>query len=84
MVKSWYLCAMKGFVTFLLVFLGSDLFAQCAMCKAQLESSDLETGSGINDGIFFLMIIPYILLMLLVVIFFNGRIRSSFIRFFNS
>ena len=54
------------------------------MCKAQLESGDLEKGSGINDGIFFLMIIPYVLLTLLVVVFFNGRIRTSFKRFFNS
>jgi len=74
----------KSFVTIICLVLSSEIFSQCAMCKAQLESGDREIGSGINDGIIFLMIIPYVLLTLLVVIFFNGRIRSSFKNFFNS
>ena len=42
-----------------------DLEAQCAMCKANLESNMQEGGSigkGINKGILYLMTIPYILL----------------------
>lgn len=43
-----------------------NLFSQCAMCKAAAES-DLENNpnsvaKGINDGILFLMVIPYILM----------------------
>ncbi len=40
-------------------------FSQCAMCKAVVES-DLEnggtTGSGINNGIIYLILIPYALI----------------------
>ncbi|AJR03184.1 membrane protein [Siansivirga zeaxanthinifaciens] len=36
--------------------------AQCAMCRAVLESSEGKTAAeGINDGIVYLMAIPYIL-----------------------
>ncbi|GAB4248666.1 MAG: hypothetical protein Kow0079_00930 [Vicingaceae bacterium] len=55
-----------------LLFIGLCLFvsidialAQCAMCKAVVES-DLQggnsTGTGINNGIIYLMLIPYLLL----------------------
>jgi heme/copper-type cytochrome/quinol oxidase subunit 2 len=37
-------------------------FAQCAMCRAALESSGNKTKvEAVNDGIVFLMAIPYIL-----------------------
>ncbi|MGR7812457.1 hypothetical protein [Lacinutrix undariae] len=36
--------------------------SQCAMCRAVLESEEgLSTAKGINDGIVYLMAIPYIL-----------------------
>ena len=55
--------------------------AQCAMCKAQLESNDGEVGGGINSGILYLMVIPYLLLTALALVFFKGRIRSSLRKF---
>ena len=51
----------------LVFFLFSFLFfletnAQCAMCRAVLESEGNKTvAEGINDGIVYLMAIPYIL-----------------------
>lgn len=37
--------------------------AQCAMCRAVLESQEgQEAAKGINDGIVYLMIIPYLLM----------------------
>jgi hypothetical protein len=37
--------------------------AQCAMCRAVLESEEGQnTAKGINNGIIYLMIIPYILI----------------------
>ncbi len=37
--------------------------AQCAMCRAVLENEDGQnTAKGINDGIIYLMLIPYILI----------------------
>jgi hypothetical protein len=39
-----------------------DTNAQCAMCRAVLESeADQSTAEGVNDGIMYLMTIPYIL-----------------------
>ncbi|MEM6719125.1 MAG: hypothetical protein AAF611_07425 [Bacteroidota bacterium] len=36
--------------------------AQCAMCRAVLESeADLSQAKGVNNGIVYLMAIPYIL-----------------------
>jgi hypothetical protein len=44
-----------------LLFLG-EASAQCSMCRAVLESGDLqETAKGINNGIIYLMAIPYLL-----------------------
>ncbi|MBO0591836.1 hypothetical protein I2486_10500 [Cellulophaga sp. E16_2] len=47
----------------LLLFLAPNLAdAQCAMCRAVLESEEgMTTAKGINDGIVYLMAIPYIL-----------------------
>lgn len=40
------------------------LLAQCAMCKAVVES-DVGLAKGVNDGILYLMAIPYILLIVI-------------------
>lgn len=49
------------FFGFFLIFF-SEISAQCAMCRAVLESgSDTSTAEGINNGIVYLMAIPYIL-----------------------
>lgn len=52
-----------------LLFLLFSLFfflktnAQCAMCRAVLESEEgQEAAKGINDGIIYLMAIPYLLI----------------------
>ena len=37
--------------------------AQCAMCRAVLESEESQiTAKGINNGIVYLMVIPYVLI----------------------
>ncbi len=35
--------------------------AQCAMCKAVVESGDAKMAEGLNTGIIYLMAFPYIL-----------------------
>lgn len=36
--------------------------AQCAMCRAVVESqADVETAQGLNNGIVYLMALPYVL-----------------------
>ncbi|MUU79234.1 hypothetical protein [Winogradskyella endarachnes] len=49
------------FLLFVLV-VSMHVNAQCAMCRAVLESGENQSAAeGINDGIMFLMAIPYIL-----------------------
>ena len=56
--------SMKKKILFLLFtfYFSVDMDAQCAMCRAVLESEGSQsTAEGINDGIMFLMAVPYIL-----------------------
>lgn len=52
--------------TFLLsLFFALDASAQCAMCKAVAETSTgagASAATGLNNGILYLMIFPYLLL----------------------
>lgn len=52
------------FLIFLVLFLLPEFAeAQCSMCRAVLESeADQSAAKGINDGILYLMIFPYILI----------------------
>lgn len=44
------------------LFFGISAEAQCAMCRASLESTgDTTQVEAVNDGIVYLMIIPYVL-----------------------
>ncbi|PCJ26817.1 MAG: hypothetical protein COA97_05340 [Flavobacteriales bacterium] len=53
--------AVKKIVLFLvLISIELSVYAQCAMCKAVVESSG--AGEEINNGIIYLMFIPYILI----------------------
>ena len=48
-------------VLFFLIFF-NETNGQCSMCRAALQSSDShETAKGINNGIIYLMSIPYLL-----------------------
>lgn len=48
---------------FLLLFVAVPAEAQCAMCRAVLESEEKSgTAEGINNGIIYLMIFPYLLI----------------------
>ena len=51
------------FILFFLVLLTPmDVEAQCAMCRAVLESESTgKAAEGINNGIVYLMAVPYVL-----------------------
>ncbi|MGB8704736.1 MAG: hypothetical protein WCD31_06885 [Gillisia sp.] len=50
------------FIIALLFILPSMANAQCAMCRAVLESQDSHSvAAGVNNGILYLMIFPYVL-----------------------
>ena len=70
------------FSTIAVLFLTIDINAQCAMCKAvvetNLESGDTK-GMGLNNGILYLMAIPYIAAIVFAVLYYiqNKRSKSS-------
>ena len=78
-------------VLFVLFLYNTSIMAQCAMCRVS-ASSDLEGGGsfaqGLNTGIFYLMAIPYIILMLGGYFFFrepiDARIREWKTKHFGS
>ena len=55
-------------------------FSQCAMCKAvveaNLESGDTK-GAGLNDGILFLMSMPYIAVFLFALFFYLQKRKTQ-------
>jgi hypothetical protein len=53
------------FFVFAALFFAIESNAQCAMCKAVVESGDKEMAEGINSGITYLMLFPYLLVGLL-------------------
>jgi uncharacterized membrane protein len=53
-----------NFLIGICVFLvGISSNAQCAMCRASLQGNEnIEKAAAVNDGIVYLMIIPYVLI----------------------
>jgi len=74
-------------VIILFAFISLDADAQCAMCKAVAESATDEHGNhsagGINNGIIYMMGIPYLLLGFLALVFFREKI-GNFLKEFRS
>lgn len=67
-----------------IVFLLTTLVfqAQCAMCKANAENASRENasvGEELNDGIIYLMLMPYLMLAVVVMVFYRKKIMA-FIR----
>lgn len=61
--SSYWRCSLFNDFTILRMNLMVYLLdLQCAMCRAVLESgADQKTAESLNDGIVYLMIIPYVL-----------------------
>lgn len=66
------------YLVVLLLLCSIPVEAQCAMCRAVLESEEgQKTAKGINDGIVYLMIIPYVLIALVGYFVFKGKKKSA-------
>ncbi|MGB0891879.1 MAG: hypothetical protein ACPGUU_05965 [Flavobacteriaceae bacterium] len=52
-------------VVLALFFSIENSIAQCAMCKAVVENGNETMAEGVNDGITYLMVFPYLLVGLL-------------------
>lgn len=59
----------------LLMISASTTFAQCAMCRATVSSNLSEgrgmIGTGLNFGIVYLLVMPYLLVATLIYIYFK-------------
>jgi hypothetical protein len=62
------------------VFFDTDVMAQCAMCKKNVETN-LQTGGtvgkNINKGILYLMAVPYLLVGSIAFVFFRKQISEK-------
>lgn len=47
--------------------------AQCAMCKAVIESGETGIAEGVNNGITYLMVFPYILVGILLFVLYRYK-----------
>lgn len=58
-----------GFLSFLGFLIHSASFAQCAMCRASVENNvsngDTSVAAGLNLGIMYLFVMPYLIAMVL-------------------
>jgi len=66
---------------FSLVFISTDLLAQCPMCKTSLEEArknGSQVGSSLNMGILYLLALPYTVATVFGIIWYkNFRSRKS-------
>ena len=51
--------------------------AQCAMCKAVVESGDSSFAKGINNGILYLMAMPYLLLIVAALVYYKHFLKKK-------
>lgn len=61
----------------LLMFFTQKSIAQCAMCKAVVEGGQQNMAEGVNSGITYLMIFPYILVGILAYFLFKNRKKQK-------
>ncbi|PQJ79490.1 hypothetical protein BTO18_10035 [Polaribacter porphyrae] len=50
---------------FMFIIFIKPAYSQCAMCKAVVENGDVSMAEGVNNGITYLMVFPYILIGIL-------------------
>ena len=67
---------MLGYFT-LVLFISNFSYSQCAMCKAVVENGDVSMAEGINNGITYLMVFPYLLIGVLfyVIYRYNKKVK---------
>ena len=65
----------KKIILFLVLsfFTLRNAFSQCAMCKAVVENGDVDMAEGVNNGITYLMVFPYLLIGFLFFVIYRYR-----------
>lgn len=65
---------LKQTIVFLFVVLIANIGnTQCAMCKAVIESGETGMAEGVNNGITYLMVFPYILVGVLLFVLYRYK-----------
>lgn len=81
MMKSIFkIIGLSIFIFLLVMLLNVDLVAQCPMCKMSAESNMKNGGSagaGLNKGILYILLMPYILVSSLAFLWWKNRRRLS-------
>ena len=52
-------------------------FSQCAMCKAVVENGDVSIAEGVNNGITYLMVFPYLLIGVLFYVIYRYKKKAK-------
>jgi heme/copper-type cytochrome/quinol oxidase subunit 2 len=68
---------MKRIALLLFMFFTHFAHAQCAMCRAVVESGSPSEAEGLNTGILYLMIFPYVLIGTLFFFIIRYRITKK-------
>ena len=68
---------MKKLIVLIFILIAQSSIAQCAMCKAVVESGDVSQAEGINSGILYLMIFPYLLVGALIYFIIRWKRKSK-------
>ncbi len=55
----------------------TDVYSQCAMCKAVVENGGKEMAEGVNSGITYLMVFPYLLVGVLAYFLYREKRKKK-------
>ncbi|AZJ34689.1 hypothetical protein [Tenacibaculum singaporense] len=67
----------KKIIFFILLVFSLNASAQCAMCKAVIEGGNETIAEGVNNGITYLMVFPYILVGLLFYFIYRHKKKAK-------
>jgi hypothetical protein len=73
-----YIKHFKYLFVLLIYLVGFSSSAQCAMCRAVLESEEGGTkAEAINDGIVYLMIFPYVMVAIVFYVVYRMKFKKK-------
>ncbi|MDE1205271.1 hypothetical protein LCI24_00515 [Tenacibaculum sp. LAR 2:5] len=67
----------KKIILLMFIAFSFDASAQCAMCKAVIEGGNETIAEGVNNGITYLMVFPYILVGLLFYFIYRHKKKAQ-------
>lgn len=67
----------KSLIFLSVLLIAQTTTAQCAMCKAVVENGNVSMAEGVNDGITYLMVFPYILVGILFYTLYRYRQKQK-------